>query len=64
MHWYGDSKEGVPKGFVLGEATLGGKRKNVSAHSFLIPEERYSERNLFGYAVQSEDKEVSKVGTI
>jgi hypothetical protein len=61
---YGDWKEGVPKGFVLGEATLGGKRKNVSARSFLIPEERYSERNLFGYVVQSEDKEVSKVGTL
>ena len=41
---YGDWKEGVPKGFVLGEATLGGKRKNAALRSFLIPKQRYDKR--------------------
>ena len=60
---YGDWKEGVPKGFVLGEATLGGKRKNIPLRSFLIPQERYTERGPFGYVVQSDDKEVNQVNT-
>ncbi len=60
---YGDWKEGVPKGFVLGEATLGGKRKNVPLRSFWIPRKRYTKRSLFGYVVQSDDKEVGPVNT-
>ncbi|MFZ1040743.1 MAG: hypothetical protein WAN58_05480 [Anaerolineales bacterium] len=52
---YGDWKEGVPKGFVLGEATLGGKRKHAALRSFLIPKKRYDKRGPFGYFIRTKN---------
>jgi hypothetical protein len=55
----GDWHTGVPRGYVLGTATLGGLRASGTAtRDYLIVESRYNARGRFGYVIQTDDQAV------
>lgn len=61
---FGDWKEGVPEGCVLGYATVGGNRKTKDGKYFLIEKGKYDRRLPFGYVITTDDLEVVEQGNI
>lgn len=55
----GDWHAGVPTGYALGTATLGGQRGHgIETKNYLIANSRYDARGCFGYVVQPDDRQV------